>query len=145
MSYTHFGYCASCSGPDNFNLKEYLTSLTDFVGNHLDDLPASIQWLGDYEHAELIDTFEDYVRESGGKILIELDSEEKNHDSDVWDWLCHQVCQDVMTSPFMTMNYATDDSRSGMECGISYYMKDGRFIGSDEIGNILEQYIKMSS
>jgi hypothetical protein len=145
MSYTHCTSSASCEVAEDFDLKEYLTSLTDFVGNHLDDLPASIQWLGDYEHAELIDTFEDYVRESGGKILIEFDSEEKNHDSDVWDWLCNQIREDVMTSNLMQINYSTYDSKYGVECGTSYYMKDGRFIGSDEIGNILEQYIKMSS
>lgn len=141
MSYTTRNYSASCKVADDFNLKEYLTSLVDFVGNHLDDLPESIHWLGEYYHEELIKTFELYVRESGGKILIELDSEENNYDSDVWDWLCDQIREDVMTSRVMTINYATDDSREGLTVSSSYYTKDGTFYGSDDIQEILESAI----
>jgi hypothetical protein len=145
MSYTESNYTASCQVADDFNLQEYLTSLVDFVGNHVDDLPKSIQWLGDYSHKELLETFETYVRESGGKILIELDSEESNYDSELWDWLCDQIREDAMTSKFMVMNYSTNDSRCGVECGTSYYLKDGTFIGSDDIQSIVEQHFNLTT
>lgn len=143
MSYTHSTYCASCEVSENFDLKEYLTSLSDFIGNHFDDLGSELQSsLHDFTQDEVIAEFENYVRISGGKLLVEFDSEEKNYDITVWDYLCDNIREDVMTSPFMLMNYATNDSRSGMESGTSYYMKDGRFIGSDEISAIVEQHIK---
>jgi hypothetical protein len=141
MSYTHYTASASCSVAEDFDLNEYVKSLVDFIGNHLDDLPDSIQWLGDYTHEELIETVKKYVRKSGGKILIELDSEESNYDSDLWDWLCDSIREDVMTSKLMVMNYSTNDSRNGVECGTSYYMKDGTFYGSDDIEAILESAI----
>jgi hypothetical protein len=143
MSYTHSTSTASCEVADDFNLNEYLISLADFVGNHVDDLPQSLQWLGDYSHEDLLIDFENYVHENG-KILIELDSEENNHDSDLWDWLCDQIRQDVMTSKFMQINWATHDSKNGVECGTSYYGKDGTFIGSDDIQGIVEQYVKIA-
>jgi len=146
MFYTHSSYCASCEVAEDFNLDEYLTALTDFIGNHIEDLPNDLQdAFGDYDHEDTMKSLSNYIRLSGGKLLVEFASEESNGDVGVWDWLCDQIRQDVMTSPFMTMNYATDDSHSGMECGISYYLKDGRFIGSDDVFGILEQYIKMSA
>lgn len=139
MSYTHSTATASCQVAENFDLDEYVKSLVDFIGNHVDDLPQSIQWLGDYTHEELVDTFNEYVRWGGDKILIQLDSEEDNHDSDLWDWLCDQIREDVMTSKFMQTNWSTNDSKYGVECGTSYYLKDGTFIGSDDVQSLLEK------
>jgi hypothetical protein len=63
----------------------------------------------------------------------------------VHDWLIDQVMIDVMISHVMELNSATIDSRMGVECGTSYYTKDGGVIDSHEISNIIEQYVKMSS
>jgi hypothetical protein len=97
------------------------------------------------EHDEVVVELNQYVRISGGKLLVEFDSEENNCNVTIWDWMCDDIREDAMTSPFMLMNYACNDSRNGMESSTSYYLKDGRFIGSEEIANIVEQYIKMSS
>lgn len=148
MSYTESTATASCQVADDFDLNGYLTSLTDFVFNYFDDvsdslkaLPESLNWMGDYEYEEVLAEFEKYVRVAGGKVLIELDSEENNNDSDIWDWLCEQIRQDVMTSKFMQTNWSTIDSKYGVECGTSYTLKDGTFIGSDDVQAILEKAI----
>lgn len=141
MSYTHFTATASCQVAENFDLSQYLVSLADFAGNHVDDLPESLQWLGDHLHEELLEKMEKYVHMEGKNLLMELDSEDDNYDSEVWDWLCDQIRGDVMTSKFMVIKQSTYDSKYGMDCGTSYYMKDGTFYGSDDIQAILESAI----
>ena len=143
MSYTHCTSTASCTVAENFDLKEYLTSLSDFIGNHFDDLPPDVQAsLGDYDQDDVIAELNNYFRVSDGKLLIEFDSEEPNGDTSVWDWLCDQIRQDVMTSRFMQFNYSSYDSRDGMDSGTSYVSKEGQLISNDEIYSIVEQYIK---
>lgn len=143
MSYTHFVHCASCEVAEDFNLDEYVKSLTDFIQNHYDDLPDDLQGAYlDYDHEDTMKSLSNYIRLSGGKLLVEFDSEESIGNVEVWDWLCDQVRQDVMTSSYMLINYASDDSRLGMASSTSYYMKDGRFIDSDEVSAIVEQYVK---
>lgn len=145
MSYTHSTYCASCSVADNFNLDEYVKNLSEFVVNNYNTLSNDLQdYFFEMEADEVIVYLNNYVRISGGKLLIEFDSEESNGDVTVWDWLCDNIREDVMTSSIMLFNYATNDSRSGMECGNSYLKKDGTFIDSDEIASIVEQYLKIS-
>lgn len=139
MSYTHFTATATCQVAEDFDLNEYVKSLVDFIGNHEDDLPESLQWLGDHEHEELVEKVKNYVRMEGKNLLMELDSEEENYDSELWDWLNDQIRQDVMTSKFMVIKQSTYDSKYGMDCGTSYYMKDGTFYGSDDIQAILEK------
>lgn len=139
MSYTHHTSSASCSVAEGFDLDEYVKSLVDFIGNHLDDLPESLQWLGDDEPGMITEIIHRYVRMEGNTLLMELDSEEENYDSELWDWLNDQIRQDVMTSKFMTIKYSTYDTKWGMDCGTSYYMKDGTFYGSDDIQAILEK------
>ena len=88
--------------------------------------------------------FNDYVRESGGQILIEMDSEESNGNSEVWDWLIDQFLP-IMKSDYVQIKSASIDSRSGVDIDFSFIKKDGTFIGIDDIGEILKQYIKMSA
>ena len=146
MSFTHFIHCASCSVAENFDLKEYLTSLTDFVGNHFEDLSNDLQnSFYNLNQEDLILMLNDYVCLSDGKLLVEFDSEEKNGDVTVWNWLRDQIREDVMTTFTMSIDYTTYDTRNGMDCSTAYLLKDGRFVDSDEIVDILEQYIKMSS
>jgi hypothetical protein len=139
MSYTQFVATAKCQVADNFNLNEYLVTLSDFVANHLDDLPEDVSCeVGDYTQDELIDAFRNYVRELGGLVLVECDTEERCHNSCIWDWLCDQVRQDLMTSKVMEIHSATIDSRSGVESSFGFYTKSGKWIGSDDIMQLVE-------
>ena len=140
MSYTQFIATAKCQVPTDFNLKEYLTSLTDFVANHIDDLPDDIaNELGDYDWEDVLNILENYVRELASNVLIECDSEESNGNSTIWDWLCDQFREDVMTGKMMEINSATIDSRSGVETSNGFYTKTGRWIGADDILRIAEE------
>lgn len=145
MSYTQFVCTSKCQVADDFNLEEYLTSLVDFVGNHVDDLSESISWLADLEHNEVLEELQKYVRQVGSQVMIDCDTEDDNHDTELWDWLSDQIRQDVMISKFMTINSTTIDSRDGVDPYQSFVMKDGTQIGSDEIQNIIEQYVQMSA
>jgi len=140
MSYTQFVATAKCQVPADFNLKEYLTSLTDFVANHIDDLPDDIaNELCDYEYDDVLNILEKYVRELGSDVLIEMDSEESNGNSIIWDWLCDQFREDVMTGKMMEIHTASIDSRSGLDSSNGFYTKTGRWIGSDDILRIAEE------
>jgi translation initiation factor 2 alpha subunit (eIF-2alpha) len=145
MSYTQFVCTSKCQVADDFNLEDYLKSLVDFVGNHVDDLSESVTWLTEMEYDDVITEFEKYVWQNGNEVLINCDTEEDNHDTDLWDWLSDQIRQDVMISKFMTINSTTIDSREGVDPYQAFVMKDGTQIGPTEISNIVEQYVKMSS
>lgn len=140
MSYTHFVSTAKCEVDSNFNLEEYITSLCDFVTNHLDDLHGGIR-------VELEELTEDgfnllakrYIRELGSNILIECDTENNNYNSEIWYWLCDQVRQDVMIGKMMEINTVTIDSRCGVETSNGFYTKSGRWIGADDILKIAEE------
>lgn len=145
MSYTQSVSTARCEVADDFNEVEYITSLADFIANHIDDdsLDNDITWeFKGLTHSDVIDKLTGYIRVSGGNLLVEYDTEEHNQNTAVWDWLTDQVRQDVMTSAFMEISSATIDSRRGVECGTSYYMKDGRYIGSDDIMKMLEDRLR---
>lgn len=145
MSYTQFVCTSKCEVADDFNLEEYLKSLVDFVGNHVDDLSENVSWLAEMEYDDLITEFEKYVSQNGNLILINCDTEDDNSDTDVWDWLSDQIREDAMTSKFMTINSTTIDSRDGVDPYQSFILKDGTQITPTEISNIIEQYLKMSA
>lgn len=141
MSYTQFVCTAKCEVADDFNLEEYLKSLVDFIGNHLDDFSETISWVTEMTHDEVMVEFEKYVWQNGNEILINCDTEEDNCDTELWDWLSDQIRQDVMTSKFMTINSTTIDSRAGVDPYQSFILKDGTQITPTEISNIVEQHL----
>lgn len=141
MSYTQFVATAKCQVVDDFNLQSYLDGLSVRC---VEEENSIFEFYGVDSNDDLDVDFADYVRISGGKLLIECDTEELNSNSEVWDWLIDQFIP-VMTSNIMEINSATIDSRSGVECSTSYYKKDGTFIGSDDVYGILEQHVKMDS
>lgn len=145
MSHTQFVCTSKCQASEDFNLEEYLKSLADFIGNHVDDLSESITWLADMKYDDVISELEKYVKLNGREILINCDTEDDNDNTEIWDWLSDQVRQDVMISKFMTINSTTICSRNGVDPYHAFVLKDGGHIGPFEIECIIEQYLKMSS
>ncbi len=146
MSYTQFVSTAKCKVAADFDLQQYVMTLADFIGNHIDDDTLSEDIICEFEdqsHERTCEKLCEFFNHVGDQLLITVDSEDQN--TMVHDWLIDQVMNDVMVSNVMELNCATIDSRMGVECGTSYYMKDGTFIGSDDVFGILEQHIKMSS
>lgn len=146
MSYTQFVCTAKCKVAEDFDLQKYVMTLADFIGNHIDDdsLDNDIVWeFEDNTHERVCEKLNEFFSVVGDQLLLTVDSEEQN--TSVHDWLIDQVLNDVMISEIMEINSATIDSRMGVECGTSYYKKDGTFIGSDDVYGIVEQFIKMSA
>jgi hypothetical protein len=128
MSYTHFFATASLTVCEGFNVQSYLDSISErcvkednFIVEHYGEVDGKVD----------ID-FSDYVRESGGQILIEMDSEESNGNSEVWDWLIDQFLP-IMKSDYVQIKSASIDSRSGVDIGFSLYSKTGKVVDLDEI------------
>lgn len=140
MSYTQFVATATCTVVDGFNLQSYLDALSERCVKEQNFI---FEEFGE-EDGKIDVDFSDYVTMNGNKILIECDTEDDNNNSEVWDWLVDQFVP-VMTSSVMEIKSATIDSRDGTDFHQSYLLKDGSFIGPDQIVNMIEQYVKMSS
>ena len=145
MSYITFSSTATCEVAKDFVLHDYLETLSEYIVQNIDDLLDDLRFeFGECDSEEVNKTLQYYFGMSDGKLLIQMDSEENNCNSGVYDWLCDKIRNDVMTSKFMKINHATFDTRYGNDGGTSYYCKDGRFIGSDDIEKVLEQYLMMA-
>ena len=134
MSYTQFVATATCSVVDDFNLQSYLDALSERCVKEENSI---FEFYGLDSNDELDVDFGDYVRISGGKLLIECDTEEINSNSEVWDWLIDQFIP-VMTSQFVEIKSATIDSRSGVDVDVCFYSKDGKSISANEL---MEKYL----
>ena len=134
MSYNRFVSTATLTVADDFNLQSYLDALSERCVKEKNFI---------FEYYGEID-FDEYVSQVGSNILIECDTEESNGNSEVYDWLIEQFLP-VMTSEFVEIKSATVDSRSGADVNVEFYTKDRKCISTDDIGNILKQYIKMSA
>ena len=146
MSYTQFVCTAKCKVAEDFDLQQYIMTLADFIANHIDDDTLDESIVYEFEgatHEGVCEKLNEFFSVVGDQLLLTVDSEEQN--TAVHDWLIDQVLNDVMISEVMEINSASIDSRMGVECGTSYYKKDGTFIGSDDVYGIVEQFIKMSA
>jgi hypothetical protein len=134
MSFTQFVSTATMTVVDDFNLLSYLDALSERCVKEENFI---FEYYGEMEFGE-------YVRQNGNELLIECDTEESNGNSEVYDWLIDQFLP-VMTSEFAEIKSASIDSRSGVDVVVCFYTKDGKCISTDDIRNILKQYIKMSA
>lgn len=138
MSYTQFVATATLTVCEGFNVQSYLDAISErcvkednFMVEHYGEVDGKVD----------ID-FSDYVRESGGQILIEMDSEESNGNSEVWDWLIDQFLP-IMKSDYVQIKSASIDSRSGVDIGFSLYSKTGKVVDLDEIMKTYQQSVTL--
>jgi hypothetical protein len=128
MSYTQFVATATCTVVDGFNLESYLNAISERCVKENNFI---VENYGEEDGKVDVD-FSSYVRMVGDQVLIELDSEESNGDSQVWDWLIDQFIP-IMTSQLMTIKSASIDSRSGVDVDTCFYTKDGKSISTDDL------------
>jgi hypothetical protein len=136
MSYTQFVATATLTVCEGFNVQSYLDAISERCVKEENFL---FEEYGEVDGKVDID-FGDYVRESGGKILIEMDTEESNGDSDVWDWLIDQFLP-IMESDYVQIKTTCIDSRSGVNIDFSLYSKTGKVVGLDEIMKTYQQTV----
>jgi hypothetical protein len=128
MSYTHFTSTATCDVVENFNLESFLDGLAQRC---ISELNFIFDEFGEVDGKLDLD-FNDYVRHVGDKMVIELDTEECNNNSEVWDWLLDQFLP-VMMSKVMRIDSASYDSKSGMESDVSFYTREGRTLSVEKL------------
>ena len=136
MSYTQFVATASLTVCEGFNVQSYLDAISERCVKEDNFI---VENYGEHEGKVDLD-FNDYVRESGGQILIECDTEESNGDSEVWDWLIDQFIP-IMKSDYVQIKSASIDSRSGVDIGFSLYSKTGKVVDLDEIMKTYQQTV----
>jgi hypothetical protein len=128
MSYTHFFATATLTVCEGFNVQSYLDAISERCVKEENFL---FEEYGEVDGKVDID-FGDYVRESGGKILIEMDNEESNGNSEVWDWLIDQFL------PIMESDYVQVKS---VDIDFSLYSKTGKVVDLDEIMKTYQQTV----
>jgi len=128
MSYTHFTSTATCDVVENFNLESFLDGLAQRC---ISELNFIFDEFGEVD-GKLDLNFNNYVRHVGDKMVIELDTEECNNNSEVWDWLLDQFLP-VMMSKVMRIDSASYDSKSGMESDVSFYTREGRTLSVEKL------------
>jgi hypothetical protein len=137
MSYTHFISTATCDVVENFNLESFLDGLAqrcisepNFIFDEFGEVNGKLDL-----------DFNDYVRQVADKIIVEIDTEECNNNTDVWDWLLDQFLP-IMTSKVMRIDGANYNSRTGMESDVSFYSKEGTILSVD---NLIEAYFTLQN
>lgn len=135
MSYTHFTSTATCDVVENFNLESFLDGLAqrcireeNFIFDEFGEVDGKLDL-----------DFNDYVRQVADKIIVEIDTEECNNNTDVWDWLLDQFLP-IMTSKVMRIDGANYNSRTGMESDVTFYIKDGTILS---VENLIEAYFTL--
>lgn len=134
MSYTQFIGTATLTVDESFDLDSFLKSLSDLCIQEENFI---------YEEYGVVNGkidlhFTEFVSRSGDEIEIDVDTEEYNSNSEVWDWLIDQFAP-IMTSKLMTIKSAVICSRNGVESGVAYVTKDKQQISQDDL---IESYIK---
>lgn len=144
MSITFRFATATCEVSDDFSLTAYVNSLADFIANHIDDdkLDSDVRAMFcDCTLEETAQEIQNYLEIVGNEIQINLDTDESNCDNALWNWLCNQVRNDVMTNKVMMINYGDLCSKYGFSCGQSMYTKSGTFYDAADIASLLEKAI----
>ena len=136
MSYTQFVATATLTLCEGFNVQSYLDAISERCIKEENFL---FEQYGEHEGKLDLD-LNDYVRELGDNLLIEVDTEEDNGNSEVWDWLIDQFIP-VMKSDFVEVKSASIDSRSGVDIGFSLYSKMGKVVDLDEILKTYKQTV----
>jgi hypothetical protein len=138
MSYTQFVSTATLTLSEDFNLESYLDAISERCVKEENFI---FENYGEFDGKVDVD-FADYVRKSGGNILIECDTEESNGNSEIWDWLIDQFLP-VMTSEFVEIKSATIDSRSGVDIGFSLYGRDGKCVDLSDIVKVYKNAVTL--
>lgn len=136
MSYTQFVATATLTLCEGFDVTSYLDAISE---RSVKEENFLFEHYGEHEGKLDLD-LNDYVRVLRDNLLIEVDTEENNGNSEVWDWLIDQFLP-VMKSDFVEIKSASIDSRSGVDIGFSLYSKAGKVVDLDEILKTYKQTV----
>ena len=125
MSYTAAFASATCKVAGFENTEAAALAVYDYLVNHPDEIPSA---LNDYDSDDFVFAIQSYLDLHGDNLVISYSTEsEGNYDSEVFDFLSsHFAC--LQTSPFMTVTWGVNDSRSGYDTGTTYWDRTGKQI-----------------
>jgi hypothetical protein len=132
MSTTQHYSSASCTLANVSSESDAISLLTDWLGNHPDEIPDGLSQDG--TEADLADELCPYIGvEGNGLVTVTLDTEGEhgNYHSEVFEFITSHFAS-IQTSPYMTVHWANYDSRSGMSSGTTYYDRDYNPIEVDD-------------
>ena len=136
MSYTQFVSTATLTLCDDFNVQSYLDAIAERCVKEKNFL---FEEYGEIDGKVDVD-FGSYVHQNGNELLIEIDTEESNGNSEVWDWLIDQFIP-IMKSEHVQIKSASIGSRSGLEIGFFLYSKMGMVVDLDGILTVYQQTV----
>lgn len=134
MSYTQFFGTATLTVDESFNLDSFLNTLSY---NSVADDNFLVEQYGVVGNKIDLD-FGWYVTHIDNQILIKIDTEESNGNSEVWDFLIDKFAP-IMTSELMKVQSTSVCSRNGVDSCVFYVTKEGKQIDSEEM---VENYTK---
>lgn len=132
MSYTTHQSTATCR-LNTSDAKEAVALFVDWIGNHVDECPDSIQ---DLTAEELADEVAPYIEiDEDGQTIVSCNTEgDFNYNCEVFDCICHHFAR-IQVSDYMTVNWCSYDSRDGQSSGAWYYDKNGQQIDLSLLNN----------
>ena len=144
MSYTHNSGSATLQIDRNFfgNTEDILNYVVD---RYYEIQPTLNQYdslynLGDGNRWDIKDSLRVYVQTdlsadvNDNEILITYDTEENNYDYEVFEFIIETLCK-KMTSRYVRITWACDDSREGISSGESYLDSSGTYHDAEELVN----------
>ena len=138
MSYTHCGAAAHCKVA-LYSTRDATMAVYDYLVNHPEEIPESIDEDDDMDSDACVKYLERYIDcNSDGHLTVSYDTEGDNYSTEVFDFLLSHFCC-LMASPFMTVNWWLNDSRSGGDSGTDYYDKQYNLI---DVAQILTKYFE---
>lgn len=141
MSYSQFVASATCFVADDFDVDKFVESLADFALANKDSISDEIFYdLKSAEKEHVLEVVANYVRVSGGNVLVECDTEEINNNGCTMDWIVEILAKDYSVKPFVRVNSVWIDSRTGVEPACWLIDKTGKLISLDDIVSFYEKH-----
>lgn len=130
MSTIQSGSTATLTIEGYDDVNDLADAIVDYLGNHPDEIPAQIDEECDSTLAAQI--IRSYLTLAGNNLAITYNSEANGYatDSDTFDFLSSHLAN-LMSSPYIKVEWVVEDSRTGYSSGTDYYDKGNNQIDVD--------------
>jgi hypothetical protein len=130
MSYTQHTATATCTIKHVLDVNDLCHQLYDYFTNHEDEIPEGLADCNSVE--EFSEVVESYVALVDNKLIVTMDTEESNCDSEIFDAISSHYAH-LMSSKFMKVTWVTYDSREGLLADVNYYDSNNELINVEAL------------
>ena len=85
MSYSQHSAIATCTINHVLDVNDLISQMYDYLTNHEDETPSNLLECSSFE--EFADEIEPYVEFYNDKLTIKLDTDERNCDAEIFDFI----------------------------------------------------------